>query len=168
MEDQDYLIHYGVLGMKWGVRRDRSGSSGSKLSRRKTKKEIKKVNKSLANNERRTNYQKNLNTSYKKDLADLKKNKFNSKVFKYSWNDGYGTWALPTGKGKNWLNANFDDIDVTITSKPTKAQKQRGYDYLEHNYKKAVSDGKKSLEKLNKERDVLNRRLDALTKKNSK
>lgn len=32
--NSNYLMHYGVLGMKWGVRRNRSGSSGGSGNKR--------------------------------------------------------------------------------------------------------------------------------------
>lgn len=35
----DYIKHYGVLGMKWGVRKDRKGSPVAKLTRRSSKKD---------------------------------------------------------------------------------------------------------------------------------
>lgn len=37
--DEEFLMHYGVLGMKWGVRRSRNGSSKSSGSKRKKKRE---------------------------------------------------------------------------------------------------------------------------------
>lgn len=32
--EADYLAHYGVLGMHWGIRKDRSGSDAPKVSRK--------------------------------------------------------------------------------------------------------------------------------------
>jgi hypothetical protein len=39
-EVDDVLAHYGIKGMKWGVRRDRSGSSGSDSGRKMLKVKI--------------------------------------------------------------------------------------------------------------------------------
>lgn len=42
-EDELYLMHYGVLGMKWGIRkRDRTSSGGGRLAKRRLKKLRKK------------------------------------------------------------------------------------------------------------------------------
>ena len=43
MYDDEYLAHSGVLGMKWGVRKDRSSNKTEKLTDRKVRKEINKI-----------------------------------------------------------------------------------------------------------------------------
>lgn len=43
MEEQDYLVHYGVLGMKWGVRKDR-------------RKAVKETKKKIASEAKKTAY----------------------------------------------------------------------------------------------------------------
>ena len=56
--DNNYLQHYGILGMRWGVRRARpKSSSGSRFSRKsyKNSKELKKKTiKDLSDNELRS------------------------------------------------------------------------------------------------------------------
>lgn len=42
-QTQNYLVHYGVLGMKWGVRRNRVSSSGKKGKISSIKSKIKKA-----------------------------------------------------------------------------------------------------------------------------
>lgn len=37
MSDEPYIMHYGVLGMKWGVRKDRKGSRVERKAARKKK-----------------------------------------------------------------------------------------------------------------------------------
>lgn len=44
--DIDHLMHFGVPGMKWGVRKSRSSSSSSKKSNRQAKKSYNKTIKS--------------------------------------------------------------------------------------------------------------------------
>lgn len=43
MDDQDYLIHYGVLGMKWGVRKARKTGGNYNYTSMKTKRLTKKA-----------------------------------------------------------------------------------------------------------------------------
>ena len=48
---QPYLAHYGVLGMKWGVRHDKKRSTdATQVSKRKLKRQIKKANKNPDSN----------------------------------------------------------------------------------------------------------------------
>lgn len=50
MDEKDYLIHYGVPGMKWGVRKERpsSGRSNQRISKSRSSERRKKVAKRVA------------------------------------------------------------------------------------------------------------------------
>ena len=52
--DNNYLQHYGVLGMRWGVRKDRSTSSSSKKKKKLSADDKQKMNRKRALKNRRT------------------------------------------------------------------------------------------------------------------
>lgn len=74
MNQEPYLYHHGVKGMKWGVRKDKRSSSNQR------RKDYNSLKQKAAINKRASN-------SAKKQAADLKKNGVKSKTFKDLHND---------------------------------------------------------------------------------
>jgi len=73
LDSENFLAHYGVLGMKWGVRKDRSGSYSSDYARkRRLQQRVKKSGiQNLSNKElKELNYRRELEKNYKKQYPN--------------------------------------------------------------------------------------------------
>lgn len=156
--------------MKWGVRKASKSSSG--LSR-KERRELKKLTRKVNRNDMRISGSKRMLSAKKKALSDVEKNKHKSKYFKDFYNDGEGNWALPSTYNKkaakkfggDWRDVAADDIDLTITKKPTKAQLKMGYEYITYQYKNSINSGKKYIKKLESESNTMKTRINELNNK---
>lgn len=71
--EEDYLVHYGVLGMKWGVRKSRSNSSSGSKRKKLTKKVTSKVSKIYSNSKKKRKAKKLEKAREKKFKKEKKK-----------------------------------------------------------------------------------------------
>jgi len=85
-EDLDFLAHFGVKGMKWGVRREHQTTSADRKSARKEIATVGKTARSIRKDARKATTpeaRKVVAERYKKEVFD----KVRSKEFRETWNN---------------------------------------------------------------------------------
>lgn len=100
MNDDRYLMHYGVKGMKWGVRKDRTGLSGSERRRLRQEASIeKKRTKAL---DRRTSarytYKQRKHLTDAELRARINRLSMEKQLKDLSRNDRFSMITIPTGE----------------------------------------------------------------------
>lgn len=159
-DDSDYLIHYGVLGMKWGVRRANrnSSSSLSKKDQKKIAKAAKGGGESLAKNKTLNSYLKSNSKSFKNafnkwskavdaaDAADSKSypQRRKAAIAEIKKNrDKYGVGEKSTPKNKDFSKAiDYLTIDGKYGTNKTKTSsaERKAYADLDRETKKIMND----------------------------
>ena len=116
-DDEDVLMHYGVLGMKWGRRKGKqtTGSKNKKSSKKKNKKNPRRMsNKELAARIKRLDLEKRYMDAYNRSQT----NQLVSEIFNVPTKAALFTGAVAT------TMANIDKI-AKLGSKAVKAYKRR-------------------------------------------
>ena len=116
-DDEDVLMHYGVLGMKWGRRKGKqtAGSKNKKSSKKKNKKNARRMsNKELMARIKRLDLEKRYMDAYNRSQT----NQLMSEIFNVPTKAALFTGAVATTMG------NIDKI-AKLSNKAIKAYKKR-------------------------------------------
>lgn len=110
----DILAHYGVKGMKWGVRKDRSGSSQGPLAKRKAKraeaKAQKQADRAKPDSEDATNANQIKRTAKNAGLSKLSNQELEAAIKRMRLEQQLIELSSPTKKeGKSFLETYLDE-----------------------------------------------------------
>lgn len=102
------LYHHGIKGQRWGVRRfQNDDGSLTAAGQKRYNKITKKYDRMSERHRNLLNYNKKLSSDLKRDIDALKRDKFDSKQFKESYDDWYGPDAVKKAS-KKYLQIHYD------------------------------------------------------------